>query len=215
MIPANAKSEGEARPIPLLIPITKVAASEGDEAAIPHHEGAPEASLPVKVPNRQEKKCLPPNCKKMTHVTLLEEQLDDFKEAFKIMDRDNDGFVTIKELPILMRALGKMPTDAELHEITKELENQNLLNNIDFVRFLDIMKRKLKEEGREDDIREAFKVFDKDGTNIINVKEWKHVMTHLGEKLSNEEMDDILAEMEVTEDGTMNYEDFIRLMFHF
>lgn len=40
----------------------------------------------------------------------------------------------------------------------------------------------------EEEIREAFKVFDKDGNGFISAAELRHVMTNLGEKLTDEEV---------------------------
>ena len=40
----------------------------------------------------------------------------------------------------------------------------------------------------EEEIKEAFKVFDKDGNGFISAAELRHVMTSLGEKLSDEEV---------------------------
>lgn len=48
----------------------------------------------------------------------------------------------------------------------------------------------------EDDIIEAFRVFDKDGNGTISAAELRHVMTNLGEKLTDEEV--ILAALEYT-----------------
>jgi calmodulin len=41
------------------------------------------------------------------------------------------------------------------------------------------------------EIKEAFKVFDKDGNGFISAAELRHVMTNLGEKLTDEEVDEM------------------------
>ena len=45
---------------------------------------------------------------------LTEEQITEFKEAFALFDKDNDGTITCKELGTVMRSLGQNPTEAEL-----------------------------------------------------------------------------------------------------
>lgn len=45
---------------------------------------------------------------------LTDAQIEEFKEAFKLFDKDNDGFITIRELGTAMRAMGQNPTDIEL-----------------------------------------------------------------------------------------------------
>merc|ERR1711918_325966 len=53
--------------------------------------------------------------------------------------------------------------------------------------FLSLMARKMKDTDTEEELIEAFKVFDKDGNGFISAAELRHVMTNLGEKLTDEE----------------------------
>ncbi|KAG4305566.1 hypothetical protein PORY_001122 [Pneumocystis oryctolagi] len=67
----------------------------------------------------------------------------------------------------------------------------------DFPEFLTMMARKMKDTDSEEEIREAFKVFDKDGNGVISAAELRHVMTNLGEKLTDEEVDEMIREADV------------------
>lgn len=58
---------------------------------------------------------------------------------------------------------------------------------------------------KEDEVREAFRVFDRDGNGYVSAAELKHVMTNIGEKLTDEEVDEMLREIDVG-DGQINYE---------
>lgn len=50
------------------------------------------------------------------------------------------------------------------------------------------------------------RVFDKNNDGLISSKELRHVMTNLGEKLSEEEVDDMIKEADLDGDGMVNYE---------
>lgn len=46
----------------------------------------------------------------------------EFKEAFKLFDKDGDGTITTKELGTVMRSLGQNPTEAELQDMVNEVD---------------------------------------------------------------------------------------------
>jgi len=52
---------------------------------------------------------------------------------------------------------------------------------IDFQEFLTMMAKKLKDTDREEEIRSAFKVFDKNGDGYVTSDELAQVMISLGE----------------------------------
>ena len=59
----------------------------------------------------------------------------------------------------------------------------------------------------EEEIREAFRVFDKDGNGFISATEARHVVTNLGEKRADEILRDIRADID--ESGQVNCEEFV------
>lgn len=82
---------------------------------------------------------------------------------------------------------------------------------VDFHEFLTMMARKIKDTDSEEEIRETFSVFEKDGNGSISAAEL-HVMTNLGEKLTDEEVDEIIREADTDGDSQVNYEDFVQMM---
>merc|ERR1711976_403676 len=142
---------------------------------------------------------------------LTEEQISEFKEAFSLFDKDGDGTITTKELGTVMRSLGQNPTEAELQDMINEVDADGN-GTIDFPEFLSLMARKIKDTDTEEELREAFKVFDRDGNQLISAAELRQVMTTLGEKLTDEEVDEMIREADVDGDGQINYEEFVRMM---
>jgi hypothetical protein len=83
---------------------------------------------------------------------------------------------------------------------------------IDFPEFLSLMSRKMKDTDTEEELIEAFKVFDRGGSGFISAAELRHVMSNLGEKITDEEIDEMAREADADGDGYINYEDFIKMM---
>ncbi len=71
---------------------------------------------------------------------------------------------------------------------------------------------RLQDADTEEELREAFKVFDKDGNGFISAAELRHVMTNLGEKLTDEEVDAMVREADTDGDGQVDYIEFAKMM---
>ena len=94
--------------------------------------------------------------------------------------------------------------------------------------FLTMMARKMKDTDSEDEIRaslsitvtlnladlqqEAFKVFDRDNNGFISAAELRHVMTSIGEKLTDDEVDEMIREADQDGDGRIDC--MFRWKFH-
>lgn len=142
---------------------------------------------------------------------LTPQQLEELKEAFAIYDLDGDGTITTRELGSVMRALGLNPTEAEILNFIKEVDLDNS-GSINFDEFAVLMVDKIKDIDSEEDVIAAFKVFDMENKGYITQHELRHVMTNLGEKLSDQEISDMMREADADGDGKINYEDFVKIM---
>ena len=73
------------------------------------------------------------------------------------------------------------------------------------------MARTKEDTDFENELRKAFEVFDQDGNGFISVAELRHAMTNLGEKLTDEEVDDMMREADIDGDEQVNYEGILLL----
>jgi len=142
---------------------------------------------------------------------LNEYQVGQFQDAFSECDTDKDGFIASSQLGQVLRQIGQNPTDAEIQDMINEVDG-NGSGLIEFPQFLNLMAKKISELDAEDEIREAFRFFDRDGNGFITRHELKTVMMNLGEKLTDDECDLIVEEADIDGDGKINYEEFYFLM---
>merc|ERR1719273_303556 len=85
---------------------------------------------------------------------------------------------------------------------------------IEFTEFLDMMKKKASEVDEEAELREAFKIFDRDKDGYISMKELKKVTSMLGTVLTKEEIEEFMAEADVdgNGNGTIEFTEFLDMM---
>lgn len=142
---------------------------------------------------------------------LPEDQIAEFQEAFSMLDKDGDGCITFEELASAIKSLDQNPTEEELRNMINEVDLDGN-GTIEFLEFLKLMATKMKENEAQEELKEAFKVFDKDQDGYISPNELRHVMMNLGEKLTDEELEQMILEADLDGDGQVNYEEFARMM---
>jgi len=138
----------------------------------------------------------------------------EFKEAFNEFDKDGSGTISTKELLSVMRSMGQNPTEDELLALVMEVDI-NGDGTIDFEEFLGMMKQKANEADQESDLREAFKIFDRDKDGFIDLKELKTVATMLGSMLTKEEVEEFMREADVDGNGKLDYDEFVKMMLQY
>lgn len=83
---------------------------------------------------------------------------------------------------------------------------------IDFPEFLAMMAKKVKNNRQEDEILDTFRMLDEDETGEIPVEKMKQVMANLDSKLTEEEIDEMIAEVDADGNGTVDFEEFSKMM---
>jgi len=142
---------------------------------------------------------------------LTPDQVREYREAYKLFDRDGDDLVTWQELGNVMRSLGQNPTEDELKDMVKEADD-NGNGYVDFDEFLVTMAKKVKEADSGDEFREAFRIFDTQGDGFISAEKLKHVATTLGETLTDDEINEMIREADKDDNGIVDFNEFVDMM---
>ena len=99
-----------------------------------------------------------------------------------------------------------------LDELNCMIENfdKNCNGTIDYEEFIEMMVKR-KDDEKTDDIAQAFKVFDRDGDGLISADDIRETMNHLGEVLTEAEVESMVAEADINGDGLIDLSVFSRL----
>ncbi|XP_028893881.2 uncharacterized calcium-binding protein B0563.7 [Zeugodacus cucurbitae] len=146
-------------------------------------------------------------------------QMREFREAFRLFDKDGDGCITKEELGTVMRSLGQFARVEELQEMLQEIDVDGD-GNVSFEEFVDILSNMTYEDKsglssadqEERELRDAFRVFDKHNRGYITASDLRAVLQCLGEDLDEEDIEDMIKEVDVDGDGRIDFYEFVHAL---
>ncbi|XP_075254237.1 uncharacterized protein LOC142345781 isoform X3 [Convolutriloba macropyga] len=150
---------------------------------------------------------------------LTEEQIEEFRKAFnfrqkilkRIFDKDGDGNVSTDELGKVMRELGQNPSEDELQEMIEEIDKDGN-GEIDFDEFLEMMAKQMNAPSLDQEIEEAWKLFNNMQEPTITKDHIRRVMERLEEYMTKEELEAVLRHVEVDNEDQITFEAFSNMM---
>lgn len=145
---------------------------------------------------------------------LSRDEIEDLREVFDLFDfwDGRDGLVDAHKIGDFLRATGINVT----MELIKKHGGTDKLGEkqYKFEEILPIYQQVSKETdtGTFADFMEAFKTFDREGQGFIPSAEMRHVLSCFGERLTDQDIEEIIVSTGTHEDleGNYKYEEFIK-----
>merc|ERR1712029_102493 len=137
---------------------------------------------------------------------LSEEQLQMYRDCFKLMDINKDGTIDKNDLRGAFDNVGVLMTESELDDLLGEVGGACTYDNM-----VKMFQEKMAGDGNDSDdlIVQAFKAYDNEGR--IDSKMFTHALMTWGDKMTKAEIDDIFGEFEIDEDYMIKSKDVIGL----
>ena len=138
---------------------------------------------------------------------ITEEQKREIKDAFSTFEENG---IFPDELKSAMQTLGFDANNPEVQKILDKLATKK--GPLKFDEFMDVMIEKNIDKNPEEEIKKAFKVLCEDGTDKITLKSLTKICADLGEKINEDELQEMINEADKDQDEEVGEEDFIRIM---
>merc|ERR1712242_579124 len=136
--------------------------------------------------------------------------LEVYKECFRLMDIDKDGVINKSDLRAAFDNVGRLVLDDELNAMLGEVGGPCNYDNM-----IKMFEAKMAGGVNDPDdlVVSAFKAFDEEveekvkgqmvTRHILEKENFKHILTAFGDKLTDDEIDDIFGEFEFDDDGNI------------
>jgi len=140
---------------------------------------------------------------------LTDETLTEIRDVFSLYDDRGDDHIPKHYLGEAVRALGLNPTEAEIRLLLTDLNRVERLSMQQFQVIFERLCRQKDSVTPMNEFVDGLRVFDKDGNGLIPATELRHLLTTLGERLTDDEVEQLIHEFE-DKQGMIVYEDFIK-----
>eukprot|EP00906_Rhabdomonas_costata_P000602 RCo000764 len=144
--------------------------------------------------------------------SITAEAVQELQAVFNIFDKGGQDALDVKELGTALRAAGQNPTEQEIVDFMNEVDAEGK-GTVSFQTFLGLVARKMGDTASEEELKIAFQMFDRDNTGYIPSTDLRIVLCTIGDKLTDTEMNELLAETEQDMDGNVNYEEFVKKIY--
>ncbi|XP_043523407.1 troponin C, isoallergen Bla g 6.0101-like isoform X2 [Frieseomelitta varia] len=151
----------------------------------------------------------------MDDIQLSKDQIEQLKMGFDAFDPEKKGNITNDTVGTIFGMMGmKIPTE-QLQAVITEFDPFDS-GELSFQDFCALASRFMEEdtdtEAMQQELREAFRLYDKEGNGYITTDVFRDILHELDDALSPDELDMIIDEVDADGSGTVDFEEFMEVM---
>jgi calmodulin len=139
------------------------------------------------------------------------EDKENFKNAFSAFDDDRDGVIPTTLLGKLLRAVGFNPYPEEVADMIEDLGP----NSLNFDNFYYLLQCHARAAYPDEELVDAFRVFDKNGTGRLSVETIHKILKSLKQPFTEDQISELISQADVDAQSTVDYREFVKVMLEF
>ncbi|XP_026475182.1 troponin C-like [Ctenocephalides felis] len=150
----------------------------------------------------------------MTDEALPAEQIAVLRKAFDGFDREHSGSISTEMVAEILRLMGQPFNKRILEELIEEVDADKS-GRLEFDEFVTLAAKFIVEEDAEamqKELREAFRLYDKEGNGYIPTSCLREILRELDDQLTEAELDMMIEEIDSDGSGTVDFDEFMEMM---
>jgi Ca2+-binding EF-hand superfamily protein len=143
-----------------------------------------------------------------------EEAMKEYKKFFELFDKDKKGYVMAIQVGQVMDAMQQEYDDKTMRKTIRKFDadGSGKLEFEEFAAMVYTVANTVDKETMEKELRDAFRLFDKEKNGYISRDAMKDLLREIDDKLSDAELNDAIDEIDEDGSGKIEFEEFFELM---
>ncbi|GLV40787.1 Troponin C at 25D [Carabus blaptoides fortunei] len=145
--------------------------------------------------------------------SLDDDQVAMLRRAFSMFDSGKVGKIEKEKVRTILNTLGHTYNDSELDALLED-EDQGGTGKLSFNSFCRVAGHFLDEddEALQKELKEAFRLYDKEGNGYIPISSLREILAALDDQLTPDQLNEMIAEIDTDDSGTVDFHEFMEMM---
>ncbi|CAG9856422.1 unnamed protein product [Phyllotreta striolata] len=137
------------------------------------------------------------------------------RKAFTMFDTGKTGFIETIKIATILNTIGQLFDETALNELIIK-NDPDKTGQVNFDSFYEIvspfLEEDLDEAETQQELKEAFRLYDREGNGYITTGTLKEILAALDDNLTSRDLDGIIAEIDTDGSGTVDFDEFMEMM---
>merc|ERR1712027_239387 len=157
----------------------------------------------------------PQDFDQIVEITGLDhDQIDSLKKGFDGFDKEGGGTITQTTMQMILKSMGVECKKDDMDNYSAEVDEEGS-GKFSFMMFCSVAAKFMIEDDEEqmkEELKEAFRLYDKEGQGFITNEVLKEILREIDNTLTEEDLDGIVEEVDEDGSGTMDFDEFVEMM---
>lgn len=142
---------------------------------------------------------------------LTQDEDEIFKWAYGLVNTGGDNSIEARELEAFMSAIGRKVPDSDIHAMINEGDLDGN-GDLEYMEFVAIVSQRMRGNLDDDELRDAFRLFDKENDGYITIENIRKVVFDADSMPIEEDIEEAITLYDNDGDGKLSYEEFVLAM---